>query len=286
MAGIALGRETSNPDIVFTHATGLNALAYRSVLAPLGRHYHVLALDLRGHGRTQLPTPLWNYTSWRRHADDLIALLERHCTQPVTLAGHSLGATVSLLVAGKRPDLVSALAMIEPVIAPAHFYAMFQLPFGPHAMRGSFPLARRASKRRNSFMDRAAAARAFEGRSIFKAFTREALEDYLTDGLVEDGHGAFKLACAPAYESATFAAQRNAPWASLRRARCPIVILRAQRDSTLRLASYHQIAAMKPDARLAIIEGGHMLPMERPDRVRAAIENAVLMARGGRSDLT
>ncbi len=274
MAGIALGRETTNPDIVFTHATGLNALSYRTMLAPLGQRHHVLALDLRGHGRTRLPTPLWNYTSWRRHADDLIALLERHITRPVTLAGHSLGATVSLLVAGKRPDLVSALAMIEPVIAPAHFYAVFQMPLGPHAMRSLFPLARRASKRRNTFIDRAAAARSFEGRSIFKVFTREALDDYLADGLVEDGHGAFRLACAPAYESATFAAQRNAPWAALRRVRCPIVILRAQRDSTLRLASYQLIAAMKPDARLAIVEGGHMLPMEQPDRVRAAIESA------------
>lgn len=276
-----MGRDAPNPDIVFTHATGLNALSYRGMLAPLGRRYHVMALDLRGHGRTQLPTPLWSYTSWRRHAEDLIALLEKHVTRPVTLAGHSLGATVSLLVAGKRPDLVSALAMIEPVIAPAHFYAAFQLPFGPHMMRALFPLARLASKRRNAFASREEAARSYEGRSIFKAFTPETLADYLADGLVEDGKGAFKLACSPAWESATFAAQRNNPWTALRRVQCPMVILRAQNHSTLRAASYHRIAALKPDARLATIEGGHMLPMERPDRVRAAIESAVLMARGG-----
>jgi pimeloyl-ACP methyl ester carboxylesterase len=45
----------------------------------------------------------------------------------------------------------------------------------------------------------------------------------------------------------------------------------------------HRVAALKPQARVATVEGaGHMLPMERPDRFRAAIESAVLMARGGR----
>jgi pimeloyl-ACP methyl ester carboxylesterase len=45
----------------------------------------------------------------------------------------------------------------------------------------------------------------------------------------------------------------------------------------------HRIAAIKPDARVATVEGsGHMIPMERPDRVRAAIESAALMAQAGR----
>jgi pimeloyl-ACP methyl ester carboxylesterase len=44
IAGIALGAETPNPDIVFIHATGFNALTYRSMLAPLGERFHVWAL--------------------------------------------------------------------------------------------------------------------------------------------------------------------------------------------------------------------------------------------------
>ena len=42
-----------------------------------------------------------------------------------------MGATVSLLVAGKRPDLVASLALIEPVILPAAAYAFSELPFSP-----------------------------------------------------------------------------------------------------------------------------------------------------------
>ena len=44
MAGIAFGVETPNPDIVFIHATGFNARAYRAMLAPLGERFHVWAI--------------------------------------------------------------------------------------------------------------------------------------------------------------------------------------------------------------------------------------------------
>jgi pimeloyl-ACP methyl ester carboxylesterase len=62
-----------------------------------------------------------------------------------------------------------------------------------------------------------------------------------------------------------------------------MVLLRAEHNSTISEAAMHRVAAIKPDARVATVEGaGHMLPMERPDRARAAIETATLMAKAGR----
>jgi pimeloyl-ACP methyl ester carboxylesterase len=284
MAGIEFGPQAASPDIVFMHATGFNARTYRMLLAPLGERYRVLALDARGHGLSTLPAGTFGYNSWRRHRDDLIGLLEKYCTQPVTLAGHSMGATVSLLVAGKRPDLVASLALIEPVILPATSYALVELPFGPLVQRMTAPIARGAAKRRARFDSREEALRAFTGRGVFKAFPPEVLADYVGDGLVEDPRGGVRLACAPKYEAATFAAHRHDPWGALRAVSCPLVLLRAEKGSTISAAAMHRLAALKPDARVATVEGAsHMLPIERPDRARAAIESAVLMARGGRS---
>jgi len=282
IAGVAFGAETADPDIVFLHATGFTARIYRTLLAPLGEKLHVVALDARGHGRTQLPAGTWGYTSWRRHRDDIVALLERHFTGPVTLAGHSMGGTVSLLIAGHRPDLVSSLALVDPVILPPAAYAVFELPGGPLIQRFTLPMSRAAAGRRNRFASRDEAITAFTGRGVFKSFPPEALADYVGDGLTEDGRGGFKLSCAPNYEAATFAAHRHDPWGALRRSHCPLVVLRAGRGSTTPQVCMHRIAALKPDARIATVEGAsHMLPIERPDRVRAAIEMAVLM--GGRS---
>lgn len=284
MAGIAFGVASANPDIVFLHATGFNARTYRNLLAPIGDRLHVQALDLRGHGLTTLPAHTFGYTSWRRHRDDLITLLEKHFTAPVTLAGHSMGATVSLLTAAKRPDLVNAIALIEPVIMPATWYAINELPLGPLIMRYAFPLARGAAARRNQFPDREVAVRAFTGRGIFKTFPPESVADYVADGLVPDErHGGFKLACSPRYEAATFTAQRHNPWVALHRVSCPLVLIRAEHHSTISLAAMHRVAALRADARVATVEGAsHMLPIERPDRARAAIEAAALLGRGGR----
>lgn len=282
MAGIAFGAATPNPDIVFLHATGFNARTYRALLQPLGDRFHVQALDARGHGRTELPDGVFGYTSWRRHVDDLIAVLE-HFTAPVTLAGHSMGATVSLLAAGKRTDLVAGLALLDPVVLPAAGYAMSELPLAPLMQRYSMPLARGALNRRDRFESREAAAAAFAGRGVFKSFPAEMIEDYVGDGLVEDGKGGFRLACRPMFEAATYCAQRHDPWEALRRVSDPMVLLRAERNSTISEAAVHRVAAIKADARIATVEGaGHMLPMERPDRARAAVESAALMARQGR----
>lgn len=282
MAGIAFGGETATPDIVFIHATGFNARTYRTLLEPLGEKFHVLALDARGHGRTTLPLKLFSYTSWKRHRDDLIAVLE-HFTAPVTLAGHSMGATISLLTAGARTDLVNGLALLEPVILPAAGYAFSQLPLGPHMQRMAMPLAVGAAKRRNAFASREEAVAAFTGRGIFKTFPADVIADYVGDGLVENGEGGFKLACEPAFEAATYTAQRHDPWGALRKVTDPLVLLRAQKGSTIAEAAMHRVASIKANARVATVEGaGHMLPMERPDRARAAIESAALMARQGR----
>ena len=283
MAGIAFGMEEPNPDIVFSHATGFNAYTYRTLLSPLGDRYHVWALDARGHGLTSLPAGTFGYTSWRRHRDDLIAVLEQHTTQPVTLAGHSMGATVSLLVAAKRPDLVASLALIEPVILSAAAYAFAELPLGPLIQRWTNPMARGAAGRRERFEDRVYAARAFTGRGVFKTFPPEVIADYLTDGLREDRRGGLRLSCSPKFEAATYCAQRHDPWGALRTLSCPLVLLRAETGSTISAAAMHRLAALKPHARVASVDGAsHMLPMERPDRVRSAIESAVLMARGGK----
>lgn len=278
VAGLAWGDVTRPPDIVFLHATGFNARTYASLLAPLGERFHVLAVDMRGHGLTQLPAHTFGYGSWNRHRDDIIELVEGHIRAPVTLAGHSMGATVSLLVAGRRPGFVRGLALVEPVLMPPSGYGFAQLPGAPLWYSVTFPIARGAARRRSKFASKEAAIEALTGRGVFRSFTAEQLADYVGDGFVEAEEGV-RLACTPAWEARTFSAQRIDPWSALARAPAPIVCIRAERASTMRPGAADRMIAVRPDVRLATVEGAsHMLPMERPDRARAAIETAALMA--------
>lgn len=288
MSGIAFGDEARPVDVVFLHATGLNARSYARLLAPLGERFHVQAWDLRGHGLTKLPHKMLTYDSWNRHRDDVIALMDGHVKGPATFAGHSMGATTSLLVAGKRPDLVRGLALIDPVVMPEAHYRMVAMPFGI-AMRKP-AIARGAARRRAHFATKDEAIAALTGRGFFKTWPADVLRDYVDDGFVADPKGGVTLACTPQFEARTFMAQRADPWRAIQDFRGPMVVLRAEIGSTCPPSVAQKIKEVRADARMAVLDGAtHALPMERPDRVRAAIETAAMMGNptGGRfHDLT
>jgi pimeloyl-ACP methyl ester carboxylesterase len=63
-------------DAVFTHANGFNARSYRTILQPFARDFRVLAIDLRGHGRTTAPARTEGRKTWRDLGVDLIAFMD------------------------------------------------------------------------------------------------------------------------------------------------------------------------------------------------------------------
>ncbi len=74
--------------------------------------YRVATMDLRGHGDSD--------TSFDRYdeetgADDVIALLD-HLGSPAILLGNSMGAGIAVIVAARRPDLVSGLVLLGPFV--------------------------------------------------------------------------------------------------------------------------------------------------------------------------
>ena len=115
-SGIAFGDPVRPIDVLWLHATGFNAITYESILEPLGTQMHAAALDMRGHGRSKLPANPRKLKSWNKFRDDVIQVLEKTAPDGAVLGGHSMGATVALLVAGKRPDLVRGLVLTDPVL--------------------------------------------------------------------------------------------------------------------------------------------------------------------------
>ena len=104
VALVEFGDPARPVDVVFSHANGFNAYTYRSILDPLAADLRVVAYDLRGHGRTTLPVPTEARPDWWDLCDDLLAVMDALALEkPVVLAGHSFGATVSLMAAQRRP---------------------------------------------------------------------------------------------------------------------------------------------------------------------------------------
>ncbi|RZJ42353.1 MAG: alpha/beta hydrolase [Brevundimonas sp.] len=259
-------------DLVFVHANGFNAMTYRSLLAPLSGTLRIWAPDLRGHGQTTLPTRREDRRGWTDHRDDLVALLDALEGPPVVMAGHSMGGTSALLAAAERPDRVSKLVLMDPVIWGRLTVALFQLPLFDR-MASHIPLVKGALRRRAVFDSREQALAAYSGRGAFRGWPEMMIADYLTDGLVETPDG-YTLACAPDWEASNYAAQSHDPWRALKRVNRPVRILKAEAGSTC-----HPSPGLRglPDVTVETVHGGtHFFPMLKSDVARDALFDAAV----------
>lgn len=292
MAALEFGDPASRLSALWLHATGFNAMTYQSILAPIGLRTKVQAVDLRGHGRTTLPANPRKMKSWKRHRDDVIAYLDREApTKPVVLGGHSMGATVALLVAGARPEKVAGLVLVDPVILPHAVYRYAHLfpPMLSLINRGS-GMARRAKKRRSDFGSQQEILESYKGRGAFSTWREPFLGDYVLDGFdrvdendPDSEDQTWRLLCTPKWEGATFAAQRNRPWGALsvvRKNKIPTTILRPEKNSVMSDAVTAKILRKVPHVVLKErVNTTHFLPMEAPydvrDQLSAYISNLI-----------
>jgi pimeloyl-ACP methyl ester carboxylesterase len=250
--------EADAPLLHFAHANGFNAETYRGLLDPLAGVFRIAASDARGHGFTTLPAMPGLAKGWTIFRDDLLAVLDRIAPGGAILAGHSMGATASLMAAVLRPEKVRALVLVEPVFVPKG------------VTPGDNELARRAEKRRDVFTSLEEAFQFYRGRGAFKTWPDETLRDYLSGGL-EPVDGGMRLSCRPAWEAEDFRSTPPGVSDLAAQLRCPVTIVHAA-DGT---ASPNEVEIFKhlyAATRVVAKEGAtHFLPMEFPELVRGEI---------------
>ncbi len=98
------------PAIVLLHGWTLSADLnwFSGVYEVASRHGHMLAPDIRGHGRglrSEEPFTL------QAAADDVAALLRELGLGPAILVGYSMGSSIALLMAHTSPDVVAGLVL-------------------------------------------------------------------------------------------------------------------------------------------------------------------------------
>lgn len=253
------------PRLLFAHANGFCASAYKRLLGRLASRFDIVAMDLRGHGRTRLPADPRTHHSWDIYGDDLIALCARLDRRPDLMAGHSMGAASSL-IAASRMDTPPPLALVEPVVLPSLFYAAYRTPLRG-LIRPRIGMGDLARKRTNGWPDCDTVARRYRERSTFADWRPGVVEDYLDDGLVE-ADGEVRLACDPEWEAANFEAQRHDLPGSIRLVGSGARVLKAQHRSTVRNTGRLRSQRVKIDT---LPGAGHLAPMTHPDDVAAWI---------------
>ncbi|MFI6033486.1 alpha/beta fold hydrolase [Streptomyces sp. NPDC051315] len=103
----------AQPARVYVHGLGATSAAYHAHVAarPELAGRRSLFVDLPGHGISDRPED-FGYTL-EEHADALAAALDAADVRDAELVAHSMGGSVAIVLAHRRPDLVSRLVLTE-----------------------------------------------------------------------------------------------------------------------------------------------------------------------------
>jgi pimeloyl-ACP methyl ester carboxylesterase len=105
------------PTMLCVHGGAANGHWFDFVAPELRAGYHVLALDLRGHGDSDwIDPPAYQYA---QYAADVAAVVEKLNLNDFVLIGHSMGGTVSLVYATTYPGRVKKLIIVDTTMSLA-----------------------------------------------------------------------------------------------------------------------------------------------------------------------
>ena len=106
----------NGPPLVLIPGQGADWTTYRKVLPLLSEDYHVYAVDVRGHGKSDWTTGDYSFTSIGR---DFTTLLENVVHEPAIISGNSSGGLIALWLAANRPYLVKGIILEDPPLFSA-----------------------------------------------------------------------------------------------------------------------------------------------------------------------
>jgi pimeloyl-ACP methyl ester carboxylesterase len=104
------GSAVGVPLVLLHGATG-RWQSFLPVLPLFACRYHIYALDLRGHGRSDHANSVYEI---EEYGDDVIRFLRARVGGPAVLVGHSMGAEVAQWIAAAVPERIRGVVMEEP----------------------------------------------------------------------------------------------------------------------------------------------------------------------------
>jgi pimeloyl-ACP methyl ester carboxylesterase len=247
--------EGQGPDLLLLHGLGASSFSWRDNLAPLSRHFRVLAPDLPGHGSS--PAPLTADYRPEALAQGVLEFMDRRGLAEVAVAGNSLGGGLALLLARDHPQRVTALILLAPAVAltriPWIFYPLRLPGLGllAAALMGPWiiPLALRLAYHR------------------WDRITPQVVAGYAAPFRDLRRRLALRRLCRQARLQPL---EEIEAW--LKSVRQPTLIIWGQKDRILPVAQAHWLKARLPQAELVLLpQVGHAPQEEAPEEVNKII---------------
>ena len=270
IAGWDFGGE--GPLALLHHANGMCAATWALVAKSLTDRFRVVAVDARGHGDSEHLRVPQDY-DWRFFVSDLAAVaaeLLKETGQPrVGLGlGSSFGGIITAGAEAAHNGLFERILMLDPPIHPTPELAAslgYALP--PESSSGRAQLVEQTLKRRATWDSREQAREAWRNKALFAPWHDAAFDLYLSEGLSDQSDGTVALKCSPAVEAHIFESTGSfGPEEYAPKVHIPARITRATQGH-FPADFFKLVTGLFPRGDYRELEGGHMLPLEVPDRV-------------------
>ena len=100
-----------DPPLLLVHGWGADSAGWSALIPQFQTRHRVLAVDLRGHGRSGVPERGYAIGDF---VGDLAALLDHAGTGPVVAIGHSMGGQIVSMLAVEHSEHVQAVVCVDP----------------------------------------------------------------------------------------------------------------------------------------------------------------------------
>lgn len=98
--------------VLFIHNGGTSRRIWREQCAAMAPHYDTIAIDLPGFGDSPLPAEKLDFARYVSVVEELIKSLD---VIPLYIVGNCMGSNIAAAIAGRHPDWVTALVLINPL---------------------------------------------------------------------------------------------------------------------------------------------------------------------------
>ena len=255
--------------IIFSHGNSFPASTYRVMLDSLRqRGFKVDALEKFGHDPKYPVTNNWPHLV-EQLAD--FARQKQGSGEPAFLVGHSLGGILSLMCAARHPELARGVLLIDsPVLGGWRATTLGLAKRTP--LIGALSPGRISQKRRDHWPSKAAALESFQHKKAFAHWDPQVLRDYVEHG-THDHNGQRYLSFDREIETAIYNTLPDKLSSLLKRRplKCPVAFIGGTHSAEMRQAGT-ELTQQVVKGRVMMLDGSHLVPMEKPLATAAAIE--------------
>ncbi len=266
--------------ILLIHGLGASIHTWKYNLDAFASRYHTIALDLPGHGNSEMPDIPY---SVNLHANYIYKFMQEKGIEKATVVGHSVGGQVAVILALNHPEVVEKLVLAAPSGADVYLTGTFKwFTERQFVRRGAFIGIGPATGGKKRF-----------DKIMWKWLERDGKSGYST-ALVYDAHSQpteewlqeeldyfYDFTVCPkfpdfwrAYIKTAASVPRQFVREKLNRVDTPTLILWGEADGIIPMESVILFNKLMPLSMMSIFpETGHMVMVEDPERFnRIALE--------------